>query len=263
MVLAATLVAGAGGLALVGTAGSESVDPQFINTYPILQVKKVVTGTATTGFTVTVSCLGPDEVTGQNFVNPNTTLTFTANGTPDTSTNGTWASVGGLWQFQNSGLGSSSCTVTETVAGGATPSYSCTYSPGVNAAGGQAVGCSAAGPSATAPTVTYDVGSQPGQTALVTVTNAFPVVAAVTTGPSSVTVTGSGFPPGTNVVVDIQSTPLVLGTLTADANGAFSAQFDIPCSVGAGSHTVTARAATGQTAATGVTLEGCTARFTG
>lgn len=260
MVLAATLVAGAGGLALVGTAGSESVDPQ-VNTYPILQVKKVVTGTAASGFTVTVSCLvSGGEVTGQNPVNPNTTLTFTANGTPETSTNPSWASVGGLWQLQNSSLGSSTCTVTETVTGGATPSYTCTYSPGsleVSGQTGQQLGCS------TTSTVTYAVGSQPGQTSLITVTNTIPVVAAVTTGPSSVTVTGSGFPPGTNVVVDIQSTPLVLGTLTAGANGAFSAQFDIPCSVGAGSHTVTARATTGQTAATGVTLAGCTARFTG
>lgn len=64
MVLAAALVVGAGGLALVGTAGSESVEPQNGGAYPILQVKKVVTGTATTGFTVTVSCVVTTEVTG-------------------------------------------------------------------------------------------------------------------------------------------------------------------------------------------------------
>jgi alpha-L-fucosidase len=98
----------------------------------------------------------------------------------------------------------------------------------------------------------------------VTVTNTFPVITAITQDANTVLVTGSGFPANTEATVDLHSTPVVLGTLTADANGAFSKAFTIPCSVEAGSHTVTATAATGQTASTGIQVGVCaTPKFTG
>ena len=257
---AVTLVVGASGLGIAGTAGS-TVD------YPILQVKKVVTGTPTVGFTVTVACsVRSGSVTAQNPQPPDATLTFNADGTPNTADNMNWQSVAGNWQFQNSTLISAVCTVTETGAGGASSvSYACAFTNGAaitdasqqNGVGG----CS--GPVSGPTVVTYSDNNCTssfcalGQSATVTVTNTFPVITAITQDANTVLVTGSGFPPNTESTVDIQSTPLVLGTLTADANGAFSKAFTIPCSVGSGSHTVTATATTGQTASTGVTLAAC------
>ena len=85
----------------------------------------------------------------------------------------------------------------------------------------------------------------------------------------SVTVTGSGFGPGATVTVDIASTPAVLGTVTVDSTGAFSKSFAVPCSIGAGDHTVTATGPLGQSAFTSVALTACpvaitvTPKFTG
>jgi hypothetical protein len=192
-------------------------------------------------------------------------LTFTAAGVPDTATpTGDWQIVSGAWQLQTPALAGDVCTVSETGTGGATSiSYACAYtqaaaSTGVDATV-QEAGCpgSASGPSSTPAAVVFAPPDGISETALVTVTNNFPVITAITQDANSVLVTGSGFPANTDATVDIQSTPLVLGTLTADANGAFSKTFAIPCSVGSGSHTVTATAATGQTASTGVTLAAC------
>ena len=71
------------------------------------------------------------------------------------------------------------------------------------------------------------------------------------------TATGSGFGPGATVTVDIASTPTVLGTVTVGSTGAFSKSFAVPCSVGAGDHTVTANGPLGQTASATVTLTAC------
>jgi len=268
----ATLVVGACGLGLVGTAGAGETDPNA----PILRVQKVVTGTSASGFTVVVQCASDPVVPGSPF-----TLRFLANGKADPSNpqpGPGWVDNAGVWKLQVPELGKAACTVSETGTGGAaSTSYACAFTPGTTSTTGTdpvGVGCpgSASGPSSTPAVVTYahacSFATNPttpcanGSSALVTVTNTFPVVAApvitaLTQDANSVLVTGSGFPPNTGVTVDIQSTPLVLGTLTADANGAFSKTFTIPCSVGSGSHTVTATAATGQKASTGVTLAAC------
>jgi hypothetical protein len=120
------------------------------------------------------------------------------------------------------------------------------------AGGGGGGGSNFADPTATGPA--FEAGVRVGNGLL---TLSYAAITAITIDANSVVVTGSGFPANTVVTVDIQSTPLVLGTLTADANGAFSKTFTIPCSVGSGSHTVTATAATGQKASTGVTLAAC------
>ena len=83
-------------------------------------------------------------------------------------------------------------------------------------------------------------------------------------GGRTVTVTGSGEGPGATLNVSIASTPTALGTVTADASGAFTKAFTVPCSVGAGDHTVTVSGALGQSASTPVTLTACiTPKFTG
>ena len=262
----AALVVGASGLGLAHTAGAGLASP----TAPILKVQKVVTGTSASGFTVMVDCTQTG-MAAQPVVDLDATLTFNADGTPNTAVSlVSWENNAGAWKLQNSSLSSAACTVSETGTGGATSvSYACAYAPGgLSGPGGNpaGLGCPglASGPSSTPAVVTYahfcstdDTPCSEDSTALVTVTNTFPVITAITQDANSVLVTGSGFPANTDATVDIQSTPLVLGTLTADANGAFSKTFAIPCSVGSGSHTVTATAATGQTASTGVTLAAC------
>jgi phosphatidate phosphatase APP1 len=85
------------------------------------------------------------------------------------------------------------------------------------------------------------------------------MLAAVALSATSVQVTGSGFVPGTSITVTIQSSPLQLGTVAADPTGAFTAVFSVPCTLGAGTHTVTASAASGQQAAATVNVPACPA----
>jgi PGF-CTERM protein len=62
----------------------------------------------------------------------------------------------------------------------------------------------------------------------------------------SMTVSGSGATPNGKVNIVFASTPRVVATTTADGDGNFSATFEVPSDVDAGTHTVTAvDAATG------------------
>jgi len=61
---------------------------------------------------------------------------------------------------------------------------------------------------------------------------------------AGLTVDGVGFRPGEPVEVVLHSTPVSLGTFTADASGAFSAAVTVPADVPVGAHTVVS---TGQT----------------
>jgi len=72
---------------------------------------------------------------------------------------------------------------------------------------------------------------------------------------STITVEGGGFAPGETVDVVLHSTPVTIGTPTADARGSFSAAMTIPGDVPAGSHTVVATgAASGRAFSAGVVL---------
>jgi hypothetical protein len=65
----------------------------------------------------------------------------------------------------------------------------------------------------------------------------------------AVTISGSGFAPGSEVTITIESTPQTLTTVSADADGAFTATVQIPTDLSPGSHTLKA---------TGVTPDGAT-----
>lgn len=65
----------------------------------------------------------------------------------------------------------------------------------------------------------------------------------------SVTISGSGFAPGSEVTITIESTPQTLTTVFADADGSFSATVQIPTDLSLGPHTLQA---------TGVTPDGAT-----
>lgn len=262
----AALAVSASGLGLVSTAGS-TVD------YPILKVKKVVAGTATEGFTVTVACnLAPGDVTAQNPQPPEATLTFNPDGTPDTTDNVNWQSVAGNWQFQNSNLIGAVCTVTETGTGGAvSASYACAFFIGqagtdVSQHAGTE-GCS--GPASGPTVVTFSeiatcagTSCWPDSSALVTITNAFPVI---TVGPSAsvpggtVTISGTecalldeAAPPtevsptalGGIVTGTVAFTPpLPFGPVTAASDGTWSTTIVVPAGTPPGSYAVNATCA--------------------
>jgi len=65
----------------------------------------------------------------------------------------------------------------------------------------------------------------------------------------AVTISGSGFAPGSDVTITIESTPQTLTTVSADADGAFTATVQIPADLSTGSHMLKA---------TGVTPDGAT-----
>ena len=55
-----------------------------------------------------------------------------------------------------------------------------------------------------------------------------------------ITVSGTGFTPGATIAFELRSDPIVLGTLTADADGALEGTLRIPASAPAGAHTLVA-----------------------
>jgi large repetitive protein len=57
---------------------------------------------------------------------------------------------------------------------------------------------------------------------------------------SQLTVTASGFPAGSVVTFTIYSTPIVLGTATANASGDATLVFTLPAGLAPGMHTITA-----------------------
>ncbi len=58
-----------------------------------------------------------------------------------------------------------------------------------------------------------------------------------------ISVAGSGFAPGANVVITFESTPVTLATVAADAGGAFSTVVTIPSNATPGVHTIKATGA--------------------
>jgi hypothetical protein len=206
-----------------------------------LQVtKQVMNGTSSGPFTVTSNCGGPPQ-----------TLTFHGPGTQSVD-------------FSSDPVSVTTCTLTETATAGATTVTFACVSP----------------PSGVVCTPTSDglqVVVQPTEsdvTVPITLTNDFattttapqePTLTAAALGPTTVQVTGSNFPAGTAVTVTIASSPLTLGTVTTSASGTFTATFTVPCSLGAGAHTVTGTTTGGATATAPVVLPSCgvTATFTG
>ncbi len=55
---------------------------------------------------------------------------------------------------------------------------------------------------------------------------------------AGIAVAGTGFDPGESVRIELHSTPIVLGTATADANGEVGATVTIPASAETGAHTI-------------------------
>ncbi|MFN8027015.1 MAG: hypothetical protein U0W40_11870 [Acidimicrobiia bacterium] len=147
---------------------------------PSLQVKKVVSGPSTTGFTVHVECTTPI-VAAATKVTVTGDLPYLADGTPDPgATVKGWAIVDGTWEvIGRDELLDATCTATETATGGAqTVSYACDYTEGaVIAQSAVDPGCpgAASGPSAS-PASVFLVGN--GDSAVLTVTNTFPTPAA-------------------------------------------------------------------------------------
>ena len=54
----------------------------------------------------------------------------------------------------------------------------------------------------------------------------------------TVTVSSDGWAPGSQVTITLDSVPVVLGTLTADANGHIQGTFTIPAGTALGAHTI-------------------------
>jgi hypothetical protein len=80
--------------------------------------------------------------------------------------------------------------------------------------------------------------------------------ATVDGGGRTVAVSGTDFPADTEVTVDIESTPVRLGTAQTEAEGSFTASFVVPCEVGAGEHLVIADGGDARAVAT-VALGAC------
>ena len=72
-------------------------------------------------------------------------------------------------------------------------------------------------------------------------TSSSPTGSSSTVAPGkTVTVSGSGYAPGSSVTVVIYSTPQVLTTVVADASGNFTVEVTVPAGLAAGSHTLVA-----------------------
>jgi hypothetical protein len=140
---------------------------------PELQVRKVVSGPASSPFAVHVDCTSPDvEVPAAAALDAS--LAFHADGTPDaSSTPEGWIVRDGAWVLADSALNGSTCTATETASGGAqSVSYACAWRPAESENPVDA-GCpgESSGPSASPRSVTLQ---SDGDVGVLTITNTFP-----------------------------------------------------------------------------------------
>jgi hypothetical protein len=74
----------------------------------------------------------------------------------------------------------------------------------------------------------------------------------------SLIVTGNGFLPFEFITLFLHSTPVELGTVTADSTGSFSTPETIPPGTPLGAHTIVAIGASGDSATTAITLTSAT-----
>jgi hypothetical protein len=141
---------------------------------PTLQVRKVVLGAATVGFTEHVTCTAPTITSQTTATTADVDLAFNPDGTPNpTNPPAGWTITNGVWQSQALTLIGSTCTVTETTRGGAASmSFTCNWTPST-VENVQGAGCpgTTSGPNATSASVTLE---GIGDTGLLTVTNSFP-----------------------------------------------------------------------------------------
>lgn len=72
----------------------------------------------------------------------------------------------------------------------------------------------------------------------------------------SLLVTGNNFVPNEGITLLLHSTPVTLGTTTADSIGTFSITVTIPTNTSPGVHQIVAAGATGDSATTTLTVEG-------
>lgn len=92
-----------------------------------------------------------------------------------------------------------------------------------------------------------------------------PNAAVITTSTSvagpggSLTVFGSSFVPGETITLVLHSTPVTLGTTTADASGSFSTNVTIPSDTPPGAHKLIATGSSGDSSTTALTVTGGTA----
>lgn len=69
-----------------------------------------------------------------------------------------------------------------------------------------------------------------------------------------ITISGAGFAPGATIAFELHSSPIKLGTLIADADGALQGALRIPASASAGAHTLVALSGTTVLARTALTV---------
>ena len=150
---------------------------------PTLQVKKVVSGTATVGFTEHVTCTAPAIASQTTATTADVDLAFNPDGTPDpTHPPADWTITNGVWQNQALALIGSTCTLTETTSGGAASvSFTCNWTPSM-VESIQGAGCpgTTSDPSATSASVMLE---GIGDTGVLTVTNTFPPSPTPTSAP--------------------------------------------------------------------------------
>jgi hypothetical protein len=141
---------------------------------PTLQVRKVVSGIATDGFTEHVTCTAPTIISQATTTTADVDLAFNPDGTPSpTHPPAGWTITNDAWQDQALALIGSTCTVTETTSGGAaSTSFTCNWTPSaVQHVEGAGCPGTTSGPNATSASVTLE---GIGDAGLLTVTNTFP-----------------------------------------------------------------------------------------
>ena len=178
----AVVVGATAGLALSASAGETQPQPLPIT----FRIQKVVSGPAAQDFTASVECsvVGVGQIGATDGFAP-TVLTFGPDGAPKTADPADgWQIVSGRWELTSTVFVGDTCSVTETGTGGAASvTYSCEWALGESPDGVFGAGCpgAASGPSPSPATVKFEpFGSD---TALVTITNTFPAVAAIEVAP--------------------------------------------------------------------------------
>jgi hypothetical protein len=93
-------------------------------------------------------------------------------------------------------------------------------------------------PTTTPPTSTPPTSTPPTSVPPTAPPTAVCTVSLSATGGGTLTVTGTGFVPGSVLEIFFESTPVLVATTTADANGRFTVTFALPAGTEPGTHTV-------------------------
>ncbi len=215
----------------VGLNQTDFTQPKLFSS--LFTIAPMTTGTTTTSSTTTVAPTTTTTAGTTTTTTTNATTTTTAAATTTT----TATTVAPTTTTTAAATTTTTAGTTTTTAGATTTSLAPTTST------------TATTSTTLAPTTTTTAGTTTTTNGTTTTTTTAAGTTTTTSGPSiqlastvaagqALPISGSGFAANASLQIEIESTPTTIGTVTADATGAFQTSVTIPASTDPGTHTI-------------------------